>query len=185
MSDVLGGLSEKLVRRHPHVFGEVQLDTADQVVAQWDELKAAERQATESALSGVPPALPALAYAQTLLRRAAAAGFAWPDRADVLTKLGEELRELDAASTPEQRTEEFGDILINLANYARYLDIDAEEALRLAGHKFRRRFESIETAARGQGRDLKSRSLAEMTALWEQVKQDEPPPTSASPEGQA
>src|SRR5688572_6371738 len=94
MTDVLAGLADKLVRRHPHVFGDVQIETSDQVVAQWDELKQAERQEAESALSGVPRAMPSLAYAQTLLGRAASAGFAWPNPDDVLTKLNEELAEL-------------------------------------------------------------------------------------------
>jgi tetrapyrrole methylase family protein/MazG family protein len=172
MSEVMSGLADKLVRRHPHVFGEVQIETAGEVVEQWDELKRAEREATDSALSGVPPALPALAYAQTLLRRAAAAGFAWSDRADVLTKLNEELAELAAAGSREERTAEFGDLLINVANYARYLDIDAEEALRLASHKFRRRFEAVEDAARGAGQELSSMSQAELLALWQRAKAD-------------
>jgi tetrapyrrole methylase family protein/MazG family protein len=171
MADVLAGLADKLVRRHPHVFGEVQLETAGQVVAQWDELKRTERDEAASALSGVPRAMPALAYAQTLLGRAAAAGFAWPNTDDVLTKLQEELRELAAARTPADKAEEFGDILINLANYARYHDIDAEEALRLAGHKFRRRFEGVEAQARSGDLDLKALSRDELLALWEKAKE--------------
>ncbi|MPZ50889.1 MAG: nucleoside triphosphate pyrophosphohydrolase [Dehalococcoidia bacterium] len=173
MADVLGGLADKLVRRHPHVFGDVHLDTADQVVAQWEKLKQQERGEEQSALSSVPGAMPALAYAQTLLRRAAAAGFAWPERKDVLDKLNEELDELARAQSKEEATAEFGDILINLANYARYLDIDAEEALRLAGHKFRRRFEAVERRARSTSLDLATLSREELMALWTQAKADE------------
>ncbi len=146
MADVLEGLAQKLIRRHPHVFGDVQLETVGEVVTQWDEIKKGERDADGSALANVPPAMPALSYAQTLLRRAESAGFAWPHRDDVLKKLGEELRELEAASTPEEATGEFGDLLLNVANYARYLGIDAEQALREAGHKFRRRFTAVESA---------------------------------------
>ena len=146
MTDVMRGLADKLVRRHPHVFGDRQLETAEQVVTQWDELKREERTEEQSALSGVPRAMPALAYAQTLLRRAEKAGFAWPDKRDVIDKVTEELEELASASSMEEAQAEFGDLLLNLANYARYLDIDAEEALREASHKFRRRFEGVETA---------------------------------------
>jgi tetrapyrrole methylase family protein/MazG family protein len=171
MSDVLRGLSEKLVRRHPHVFGDVELETADQVNRQWDELKRAERaEAAKSALSGVPRAMPALSYAQTLLRRAEKAGFAWPDRRDVVEKVTEELEELAGASTKDQAKEEFGDLLLNIANYARYLDIDAEEALREASHKFRRRFEGVETAARQQDADMREMDREQLMALWAGVK---------------
>jgi tetrapyrrole methylase family protein/MazG family protein len=170
MADVLGGLADKLVRRHPHVFGETRLDTADQVVEQWDQLKRKERTAEQSALASVPRALPALSYAQTLLRRAAATGFAWPDKTDVLAKLTEELEELSRATSKAEQTAEFGDILINLANYARYLEIDAEEALRLAGHKFRRRFVGVEDQARAASVDLASLSREQLLDLWQQAK---------------
>jgi tetrapyrrole methylase family protein/MazG family protein len=170
MADVLRGLADKLVRRHPHVFGDRKLATAGEVVAQWDELKRGERDDDQSALSGVPPAMPALAYAQTLLRRAESAGFAWPDRGDILEKLNEELDELSRAETADEKTAEFGDLLLNLANYARYVGIDAEEALRLAGHKFRRRFESVEALARRGDRDLASLSRDQLLALWSEAK---------------
>ena len=176
MAEVLGGLAEKLVRRHPHVFGDVQIEGSDAVIEQWDRLKKAEREGREeqqSTLGSVPGAMPALAYAQTLLRRAAVAGFAWPQKEDVLTKLAEELEELSRAGSREERAAEFGDILINLANYARYLDIDAEEALRLAGHKFRRRFESVERQARQEGTELTGRSREELMGLWAQAKAEE------------
>jgi tetrapyrrole methylase family protein/MazG family protein len=170
MGDVLEGLAQKLVRRHPHVFGDVSLETAGQVVAQWDELKKRERTEDGSALANVPPAMPALAYAQTLLRRAESAGFAWPKREDVLEKLAEELRELESAATPEEATAELGDLLLNVANYARYLGIDAEQALREAGHKFRRRFTAVEGAARDRGVDLKTQPRESLMALWDEAK---------------
>ena len=173
MAGVLEGLAQKLIRRHPHVFGDVNLETAGQVVAQWDEIKQRERDQNDSALANVPPALPALSYAQTLLRRAESAGFAWPNREDVLEKLGEELRELEAAATPEEATAELGDLLLNVANYARYLGIDAEQALREAGHKFRRRFTAVEDAARNRGIDLKAESRESLMSLWDGAKASE------------
>jgi tetrapyrrole methylase family protein/MazG family protein len=170
MADVLEGLAQKLIRRHPHVFGDVQLETAGQVVSQWEEIKKRERDADGSVLASVPPAMPALTYAQTLLRKAENAGFAWPRREDVLEKLGEELRELESAATPEEAADELGDLLLNVANYARYLGIDAEEALREAGHKFRRRFTAVESAARDRGLDLIAESRDSLMALWDEAK---------------
>jgi tetrapyrrole methylase family protein/MazG family protein len=171
MADVLEGLAQKLIRRHPHVFGDVRLETAGQVTQQWDELKRRERPTSGSALEGVPAAMPALAYAQTLLRRAESAGFAWPKREDVLDKLNEELRELADAASPEEAQAELGDLLLNVANYARYLGIDAEEALREAGHKFRARFTVVESRARDRGIDLKSQPREALMSLWDEAKQ--------------
>jgi tetrapyrrole methylase family protein/MazG family protein len=178
MADVLEGLAQKLVRRHPHVFGDVALETAGQVVAQWDELKKQERDDDGSVLANVPPAMPALSYAETLLRRAESAGFAWPRREDVLEKLAEELRELDSAITPEEAAAELGDLLLNVVNYARYLGIDAEEALREAGHKFRRRFTAVESSARQRGLDMKTQTRDALMALWDEAKASNmsPPP---------
>jgi len=173
MADVLEGLAQKLIRRHPHVFGDVQLETSGQVVTQWDEIKKRERDDDASALANVPGAMPALSYAQTLLRRAEAAGFAWPNREDVLEKLDEELRELETASTPQEAADELGDLLLNVANYARYLGIDAEEALREAGHKFRRRFTAVESRARDRGLDLKAQPRESLMALWDEAKAEE------------
>ena len=173
MTDVMRGLAGKLVRRHPHVFGDRQLETAKQVVTQWDEIKREERTEAQSALSGVPRTMPALAYAQTLLRRAEKAGFAWPDKRDVIDKVTEELEELASASSKKDAQAEFGDLLLNLANYARYLDIDAEEALREASHKFRRRFEAVETRSRESSADMRQMGREELIALWAQVKESE------------
>ena len=173
MAEVLGGLADKLVRRHPHVFGDVDIETADQVIEQWEQLKSKERAGQDSALASVPGAMPALSYAQTLLRRAEAAGFAWPDKADVLEKLTEEIGELAAAPTNEEAAAELGDILLNVVNYARYLGIDAEEALRGAGHKFRRRFGAVESLARERDVDMKSQSREMLMALWGEAKASE------------
>lgn len=170
MTQVLSGLAAKLVRRHPHVFGDARLGTAGEVVQQWEQLKRSERGGEESALAGVPKAMAALAYAQELLRRAAEAGFAWPESRDVIDKLAEELEELQRAESRERAEEEFGDLLLNLANYARYLGIDAEQALRRAGHKFRRRFESVERQARERQLSLPGLGREELMALWSRAK---------------
>jgi uncharacterized protein YabN with tetrapyrrole methylase and pyrophosphatase domain len=114
--------------------------------------------------------MPALSYAHTLLRRAEAAGFAWPDKQDVLDKLVEEIGELAAAPTPEAAADELGDILLNVVNYARYLGLDAEEALRNAGHKFRRRFVAVEGLTRERGLDMKSQSRETLMGLWGEAK---------------
>lgn len=134
-------------------------------------------QARRARPPGLSPSRPAacptaLDYARELLRRAEAAGFAWPDARDVLAKLSEEIAELAAARSQEEAAAELGDILLNLANYARYLDVDAEEALRLAGHKFRRRFAAVESLARDRGLDLRALPRQELIALWEEAKAD-------------
>ncbi len=170
MSDVLSGLAQKLIRRHPHVFGDVKLDNAEQVIDQWDKLKQKERAEDDSALANVPAAMPALSYAQTLLRRAEAAGFAWPHRDDILDKLTEEIAELAEAPDKDAAADELGDILINVVNYARSLGIDSEEALRQAGHKFRRRFNGVETRARERSIDMPAASRDQLMALWDEAK---------------
>jgi tetrapyrrole methylase family protein / MazG family protein len=174
MGDVFKSLSDKLVRRHPHVFGEVDLTTSDQVVRQWDEIKKKERAPDASALASVPVGLPALSYAQELLRRAESAGFAWPHRDDVLAKLHEEVAELADAPSNEAALEELGDILFNVVNYARYLGLDAEDALRAAGHKFRRRFAGVEQlVASSDNETMKGMTREELMALWGRVKASE------------
>ena len=171
MADIFKTLADKLIRRHPHVFGDVDLTTADEVVTQWDEIKKKERAPDASALANVPAGLPALSYAQELLRRAESAGFAWPHRDDVLEKLHEEVAELADAPSNEAALEELGDILFNVVNYARYLGLDAEDALRAAGHKFRRRFGSVEQLVASQSaQSMKGMTRDELMALWGQVK---------------
>jgi tetrapyrrole methylase family protein/MazG family protein len=175
MADVLDGLAQKLIRRHPHIFGDVQLENAGQVIEQWEQLKQKERAEDASALANVPAAMPALSYAQTLLRRAEAAGFAWPHSEDILDKLTEEIGELAAATDKDAATEELGDILLNVANYARSLGLDAEQALREAGHKFRRRFTGVETRARERSIDMHNASRTTLMALWEEAKAGKAP----------
>lgn len=171
LEDVVYRIASKLVRRHPHVFGEEQADTPEEVMARWAALKQEERGDNGSALAGMPLAMPALAYAQRLQDRAARVGFQWPDIRQAVAKLEEEIGELAAAGEAEHKREEMGDVLFMMVSLARYLGLDAEEALRLANGKFLRRFTSMEAIARERGLLLTDLSLAELEALWEEAKE--------------
>lgn len=178
--DVFGQICHKLIRRHPHVFGDETIESAEEQTVRWQQLKAKEKEGAaeedRSILAGVPRAMPALAYAQAVQDRAARVGFDWPNIDQVLDKLVEEVDELRHAATREEKTDEYGDILFVLANVARWLGIDAEEALRLAGGKFYRRFSGVERLARERGRALPDMTLDEMDALWNEVKAGERAP---------
>ena len=177
--DVVHGLADKMIRRHPHVFAQAKAATAGDVSEAWDEIKARERAAKpkkEGHLADVPAALPALSRAVKLQDRAAQVGFDWPSAMTVTDKIAEESRELaDAAAggTKEKMAEEFGDLLFVLANLARHLKLDPEACLRGANAKFVRRFKAIEDALQAQGRRLEDTSLEEMEALWQQAKRKE------------
>ena len=170
LADVVYGVSDKLVRRHPHVFSDATAETPEAVVEQWEELKREEREG-QSALYGIPGTLPALAHAQAIQRRAHRAGFAWERAEQAWEALGEELGELRKADTPEDRREEVGDALFALAGLARWLEVDAEEALRSSCRGFGRRFQRLEAAVRERGRELREMRTEEKLALWEEVKQ--------------
>ncbi len=170
LEDVVQSISEKLVRRHPHVFGEATAETPEAVVEQWEELKREERSG-QSALAGIPGTLPALARAQAMQGRASRAGFAWESVEQAWEALEEELGELRQAGTSEKRREEAGDALFALAGLARWLEVDAEEALRSTCRGFQRLFERLEAAVREQGRDLTEMTTAEKLALWERAKE--------------
>ena len=168
-------MSDKLVRRHPHVFAEATAETPEAVVEQWEELKREER-GERSALSGVPATLPALAHSQAIQRRASRAGFAWENVEQAWEALEEELRELREARTPEEQRDELGDALFALAGLARWLEVDAEEALRATSRGFQKRFQRLENTVREKGRDLAQMTTAEKLALWEQAKETPRPP---------
>ncbi len=171
--DVFGALIAKLVRRHPHVFGDGPGGlSAEGVLANWDDIKRAEggRHGRESAMDGVPPALPSLASAQAIQRKAARTGFDWEDAGGVLDKVSEELDELRAADTPREREDEFGDLLFALVNAARWLEIDAETALRRANRRFADRFRAMERMAARDGTDFASLAAPEKETLWERAK---------------
>jgi tetrapyrrole methylase family protein/MazG family protein len=169
IDDVIEGIATKLLRRHPHVFGETKVDTADEVVLKWEAIKSEER-GGESLLADVPQALPSLAYSQALQERAVAAGFEWPRIEDVLDKLTEEARELAGAETLDEKREELGDTLFVLVSLARKLGLDAEESLRLASRRFRRRFDALQALARERGLNLADLPIDALESLWRETK---------------
>ncbi len=174
--DVANAISDKMVARHPHVFGDESRDkSADQQVQDWETVKAAERasKAQKGTLDGVALGLPAMTRAVKLQKRAARVGFDWPNSDHVLDKLVEEAGEIRDAKTAAEQFEEFGDFLFVAANLARHMGIDPEEALRAANAKFTRRFEGIEARLAADGRRPEDSDLAEMDALWDAVKADE------------
>jgi tetrapyrrole methylase family protein/MazG family protein len=175
LDDVIRGINGKLIRRHPHVFGDLELSDSEAVVANWDRIKRAEKQEKPKAtrLGEVPVSLPALARAQTIERRARRTGFAWADVSGAWEKLEEELAELRAAETPEHRKEELGDALWMVTTVAQYLGLDAEEALRDATRKFQRRFMAMEGIAASTGEDFATLPLERQLALWQQAKDAE------------
>lgn len=172
--EVIGHLVEKLIRRHPHVFGESKVEGPEEVLRNWEAIKHRERetdrQVERSILGGVAPSLPALARAQALQERAARMSFDWKDVAGVLKKVEEELTELQSAKTARDQESELGDILFSLVNLARWLDVDAESALRKANDRFVTRFKEIEARAAEQGRAITDYSLDELDAFWEEAK---------------
>jgi tetrapyrrole methylase family protein/MazG family protein len=169
MDDVIYSVADKLVRRHPHVFGDAVAKTPGAVIEQWDDLKRKERNG-RSALHGIPPTLPALAYAQAVQRRAAKAGFAFDSEAQAWAALDEEIAELKAANTREEQAEEIGDVFFALANVARWYETDAEDALRNTSRGFSRTFRRMEELVDGRGVDLKTADVEQKMALWEEAK---------------
>ena len=163
LDDVMASICAKMIRRHPHIFGDQTASPG------WEALKAAERHGDEdrSALAGVALALPALKRAEKLQRRAARIGFDWPDPAGPRAKIEEELAELDDAATAEDRAAELGDLLFSVVNYARHLDIDPETALREASTRFERRFRKVEEIA---DRPLKDMDIETLETLWQKAK---------------
>jgi ATP diphosphatase len=162
IDDVMASISDKMVRRHPHVFGDGESPG-------WEALKAEERGVREdkSALAGVALALPALKRAEKLQRRAARIGFDWPDISGPRAKIDEELAEIESAESAEERVAELGDLLFSVVNYARHLDIDPEAALREAAARFEKRFRKVEAMA---DRPLDSMNIVELESLWQQAK---------------
>jgi tetrapyrrole methylase family protein/MazG family protein len=173
LADVVESIGRKLIRRHPHVFGDARAETPEEVTDNWEAIKREERGERADGrplLADVPAAMPALAYSQALQSRASGVGFQWPDVGRVLEKLVEELEELSKVEDAAARQDEMGDVLFVLTSVARRLDVDAEEALRLAARKFRERFTRMEALAEERGRDLAQLSLSEMEALWQEAK---------------
>ena len=182
MTDVWAAIATKIVRRHPHVFGESEARTAADVNRQWERIKAAERaaaadetgaEAPKSALDGISRSLPALAASQEMQERAAHIGYDWPSIDGVLDKVHEEVVELVEAPDAAARAEELGDLLFVLVNVGRKTGIEVEGALRAANEKFRRRFRHVERAAAARGVALRDCSFEELDALWDAAKADE------------
>src|SRR6266849_4531167 len=171
ISDSLEAINSKLVRRHPHVFADGEAKTSDDVLRRWDEIKATEKPRPKGLLAGVSRSLPALDEARQIARKAAGAGFDWPDVEQVFDKLREELAELDAAragASQEAIEDEIGDLLFVVVNIARFLKVDPEQALRKTNAKFRRRFAHVEA-----GIEAGATSLEEMEARWQEAKRRE------------
>jgi tetrapyrrole methylase family protein/MazG family protein len=185
MTDVEEMISRKIVRRHPHVFGDAKVETASDVNRQWEQIKRVEREdaATDAAtdggaavaevrgaLDGISPSMPALAAAQEMQERAAHVGYDWPEIVGVLDKVHEELAELAAATTADEKREELGDLLLVVTNLARHHGVEAEDALRAAAAKFRDRFRRVERMARERDVQLRDLSLAQLDELWDAAK---------------
>ena len=181
LADVQAAIAPKIVRRHPHVFGEAEAKTASDVNRQWERIKAAEREvdadggtaAVKGALDGIAASLPALAASQEMQERAANIGYDWPSIEGVLDKVAEEADELRQAADDAERAEEFGDLLFVLVNVARRRGIEAEAAVRAANAKFKRRFASVERGAAAQGVALRDLDFAALDVLWDTAKAEE------------
>jgi tetrapyrrole methylase family protein / MazG family protein len=174
MSDIIHGIHKKIVRRHPHVFGDLKLADTKVVLLNWEKLKKRERaengKSEASLLDGVALSLPSLIQADQYQKRAARVGFDWSDLKGVLDKLEEELQEVNTASDDENRGKEIGDLLFAVVNLARWYKVDPESALRATNEKFRQRFSYIEKAARLNGHSVEELSLTEMERLWQEAK---------------
>ena len=181
ITDVIKHIYDKIIRRHPHVFGDVQLDGVKDVLQNWEKLKEEERKKlalsnaegkkeNKGLLDGVPAALPALTQAQEYQDRAARVGFDWPEIEGVLDKVREEIEEIKAAQNLDEVTAELGDLFFVLVNLARWRKVDAESALRKTNLKFKKRFAFVEQGAKKQERNLSDLTLEEMDALWDEGK---------------
>jgi tetrapyrrole methylase family protein/MazG family protein len=184
LADVIDRSYEKMVRRHPHIFGSADLKTSEDVLKNWEDIKAAEKgiasasqpESQRSLLDGIPSRLPALHRAYQLTSKASRVGFDWGKLEDILLKLHEEADELLEAArnrNPSKTADEVGDLLFVAVNVARFLGIDPETALERSNRKFQHRFRHIESSIKRQGRELRNASLAEMDALWEEAKKSE------------
>jgi tetrapyrrole methylase family protein/MazG family protein len=173
IADVAQGVHDKLVTRHPHVFGEVVAESSDAVLANWEQIKQQEK-GRASIMDGIPGNLPALAHAVKVQRKAASVGFDWPDVAGPMAKIHEELDELiESAGNDRHQREELGDLLFAIGNVARHLDIDPEAALRAASAKFQHRFRLVEGFATDDGADLRHLSLNDLDRYWDRAKSTE------------
>jgi len=182
MVDVLQGIQEKLIHRHPHVFGDVEADDPQTVLENWEKIKIAEREELDQdingVLKGVSAELPALVQAETYQRRVKRVGFDWPDIQGVYDKVAEEMVEVKDSETADEIEDEIGDLLFAVVNLARWHEVDAESALRLANIKFRQRFEELEGEVRRQEMDIANLNIRVLDQLWNRVKEKRKPNNS-------
>ncbi len=175
IATVLDGINEKLIARHPHIYGEVKVKDDEQVKENWEKIKL--REGKKQVLSGVPRSLPAVVKAYRIQEKARGVGFDWEHPGQVWEKVNEEMREMQheiaSGGSPERIEEEFGDLMFALINYARFIGVNPENALERTNKKFIHRFGHLENGAREAGRDLKKMSLSEMDAFWEEAKKHE------------
>lgn len=175
LDEAINGICEKLIARHPHIYSDLKVSDADEVKQNWEKLKLKEGK--KSVIGGVPKSLPSTVKAMRLQEKAKQVGFEWDTREQVWEKVEEEISELKAAisgNNKEKTEEEFGDVIFSLINYARFLQIDAENALEMTNKKFIQRFTQMEEKAMQKGKDLQSMSLQEMDAVWNEIKQQRP-----------
>ncbi|MBI3209046.1 MAG: nucleoside triphosphate pyrophosphohydrolase [Candidatus Solibacter usitatus] len=177
IDDSLTAICEKLIRRHPHVFGDGDARTSGEVKVRWDEIKKREKEergeSPQGLLDGIPRAMPALVEAQQISSKAAAAGFDWENTSQVVEKMREEIAELEQARAGSNAAEiegELGDLLFTIVNLARFLKVDPEQALRRTNAKFRTRFAHVEAGLTGRGKQFQDSSIEEMEALWQEAK---------------
>jgi len=170
ITDVINSLCEKLIVRHPHIYGDVKVENEEQVKQNWEQIKLKEGKGKKTLLQGVPTSMASLVKAYRMQEKAAQVGFDWPTVDQVWAKVKEEEQELLEATTPEHKEEEFGDLLFSLVNYARFSGINPDDALEKTNRKFRSRFNYIEEQATKAGRQLSDMSLEEMDELWNQAK---------------
>jgi MazG family protein len=173
IEEVIQGISQKLISRHPHIYSDVQVGNDEDVKRNWEKLKLKEGK--KSVIAGVPKTLPALVKAMRLQEKAKQVGFEWENKEQVWEKVKEEEAELKEAITENDRRkieEEFGDLVFSLVNFARFLNIDAENALELTNKKFIKRFTQMEEEAMASGKSLNDMSLQEMDSIWNQIKRD-------------
>lgn len=171
-AEMINGICDKLIRRHPHIYGDVQAETSEKVKENWEQIKLREKK-DKGVLEGVPGGLPSLIKALRIQEKVRNVGFDWEKPEDAWAKVLEEQGELLAAQQegqPARVEEEFGDLLFSLVNYSRFIGVNPEDALEKTNLKFRRRFEFLEKEARKQGKNLKDMTLAEMDAIWDEAK---------------
>jgi XTP/dITP diphosphohydrolase len=173
ITSVINQLCDKLITRHPHIYGDVSVENEEDVKQNWEQIKLKENKGEKSLLSGVPNSMPSLVKAYRMQEKAAQVGFDWETKEQVWAKVEEELQEYKETTNQETATQEFGDLLFALVNYARFRDINPDDALEQTNKKFKKRFEYIEQQAKTKGTHMKDMTLEEMDAIWNEAKKSD------------